>query len=424
MLMALFCTQADQAAATTVVRRLARISPGLRVAIVDGQSDLRTLVPLRPIGFGSAIPHLPMRVTAVHAHERLGHHLSDIHVLLDLDDCAPEGYLVACLWGHAANRAEADLGDLAGLRAVPAPVDLRHYFLRKDRGGVSTTASPDASGLSLAAWAGVDPIEVADDIAAIASGHPRGMATGIPVDLTARIDAAQPTHGPPGLVAGTGQTVVVDAAGAADFTTLTQAVATARSGTRILVRPGHYQGPIVVQRLLHIAGEGDPESVVVSAAAGNVIDFRTAAGSIENLTLQHLGTGQGRVVQVHRGRLALSRCLISGRNRTCVEVADSAEVEIRHCDIHDGSIGVLFDRRSGGTLVDNRIHHHSAAGLAVGADAAPGVRDNVIERNAVGVLVQPGGAGDFHGNTVRANTRMAWSITRPARSLTRSGNTG
>src|SRR6516165_5473597 len=58
-------------------------------------------------------------------------------------------------------------------------------------------------------------------------------------------------------------TLTVAPQGAADFKTIQDAVRCARAGARILVRPGHYEERIILDRDLEIYGEGPREEIIV-----------------------------------------------------------------------------------------------------------------------------------------------------------------
>ncbi len=66
-----------------------------------------------------------------------------------------------------------------------------------------------------------------------------------------------------------GYTRVVDWRHGADHTTITEAIAAARPGERILVRKGIYEGGLVIDKPLEMVGDGQPGDVEVRASGTN-----------------------------------------------------------------------------------------------------------------------------------------------------------
>ncbi len=83
--------------------------------------------------------------------------------------------------------------------------------------------------------------------------------------------------------------LVVDALHRGDFTTIADAIREARSGHRILIKPGLYTEALVIDKPLELLGDGRPGEVVVQAKDAHVILFRTTMGRIVNLSLRQLG---------------------------------------------------------------------------------------------------------------------------------------
>ena len=183
LLLVLLLAEDERLAAKSVLDGLSQVTPGLRVAVVDGQAQLRTLTPLSPATHLAGVPHLSGQVDAPGLHSRLGHHLYGLQIQLELDDRTPGGYVVACIWGEAAKRISADLGDYAAFAALDLPVEVQHYFLGDTSGGLRAKPPSHGSGISVQAWLHVDPADIAERVEALAEGKFPPLDGAVVVDL-------------------------------------------------------------------------------------------------------------------------------------------------------------------------------------------------------------------------------------------------
>jgi hypothetical protein len=121
-------------------------------------------------------------------------------------------------------------------------------------------------------------------------------------------------------------THVVDAYLRGDFGTVSAAIAAARPGDRILVRPGLYEEGLVVDKPLEILGDGPVPDIVIRARDANVLLFKASIGRVANLTLHQAG-GKRKWFGVHirQGRLDLEGCDISSQGSSCVAIRDGAD---------------------------------------------------------------------------------------------------
>ncbi len=119
-------------------------------------------------------------------------------------------------------------------------------------------------------------------------------------------------------------TIVVDRSGGGDFTTITDAVASAEPGDTILVRPGTYTEAITIDKDLTLKGDGLREDVVLMAperapiqpVLGKwdekhetfAIDLQESDATVSDLTLR----GEPSVIIVHGGAPTLERLLLDG----------------------------------------------------------------------------------------------------------------
>ena len=152
-------------------------------------------------------------------------------------------------------------------------------------------------------------------------------------------------------------THVVDPFHRGDFTTISEAVKTARPGDRILIRPGLYTESLVIDKPLEILGDGPAADIQVHARDAHVVVFRANISRIANLTLRQAG-GEGTWygVDIGQGRLELEGCDITSHSGACVAIHGGADPRLRRNTIHDGKrSGVYVYDQGLGILEDNDI---------------------------------------------------------------------
>ena len=175
-------------------------------------------------------------------------------------------------------------------------------------------------------------------------------------------------------------TLVVDGMHRGDYSTLTEAVAAAEPGTRILVRPGYYDGGIVMDKPLEIVGDGPRDEIILRASGTHVVLFQTTMGRIANFTLRQEGGGKWFGVDIIQGRLQLEDCDISSQSLACVAVHGSADPVVRRNRIHDGKQGGILVHAGGrGTFEDNHIWNNAGGAWAIRPDAGEVVRRGNVE---------------------------------------------
>jgi parallel beta-helix repeat protein len=197
-------------------------------------------------------------------------------------------------------------------------------------------------------------------------------------------------------------THVVDAYQRGDFASVGAAIAAARPGDRILVRPGLYEEALVVDKPLEILGDGPVADIEIRARDASTLSFKASIGRVANLTLRQAGgdsTWYG--ADITHGRLNLEGCDISSQAGACVAIHDGADPRLRRNHIHDGKqVGVYFHDGGRGTLEDNDISGSTFTGVEITSGADPTLRRNQINN---GVFVQDNGRGTLEDNDISGN---------------------
>ncbi len=196
-------------------------------------------------------------------------------------------------------------------------------------------------------------------------------------------------------------TRTVDAHGSADFATIADAVRGADAGERILVRPGTYVEPLVIDKPLEIYGATGVNDAVIEVAGEDAVLFNAGMGRIGNLTIVQTG-GNGAAVNIANGRLQLENCVITSRSLTCVMVHNAADPQLRGNRIHGGNqAGVYVYDRGRGTLENNFIQDHGLNGVEIASGGNPTLRNNhICGCRHAGVYVYDNGEGTLEDNDI------------------------
>jgi F-box protein 11 len=201
-------------------------------------------------------------------------------------------------------------------------------------------------------------------------------------------------------------TLVVDPMSCDDLATISEAIAKAKRGDRILVRPGLYQEGLVIDKPLEIVGDGERNEIEIRATGKNALLFKTTNGRAANLTLRQMGGGTWYGVDISQGRLNLEDCDISSQSLACVAIHDFADPRLRRNKIHDGKAGGVYVYENGqGTIEENDIFGNALSGVAIATGGNPTLRRNKIHdgKSGGGVYVYENGQGTIEENDIFGN---------------------
>ncbi|WP_411151704.1 right-handed parallel beta-helix repeat-containing protein [Streptomyces sp. A30] len=208
-------------------------------------------------------------------------------------------------------------------------------------------------------------------------------------------------------------THVVDPYHRGDFVTVGAAIAKAKPGDRILVRPGLYEESLVVDKPLEILGDGPLEDIEIRAGQTSALMFQASIGRVTNLTLRQTEGAQAYAVKIVQGRLELEGCDISSQSLAAVAIRDGADPRLRRNRIHGSKQAGVFVLDGGlGTLEDNEITGNAFAGVEIKSAGNPTLRRNQIHHNKQsGVLVHNSGLGTLEDNGITGNGHAGMRIT-------------
>jgi parallel beta-helix repeat protein len=296
----------------------------------------------------------------------------------------------------------------------------------------------------------IDPIPGALDLGNTPTTEPL-------LEATPATDVLKPPSTPAALVVSQ-----LDDSG--QFRTIGEALKKARTGSRILVRPGVYKESLVLDRKVEIVGDGPVSDIVIEGVEGNClrlqadlarvkgISFRGAAGqsmreryavfvpqgqllledcritSDSLACLAASGSGAMPVLRrctLHGGKSAgllvfdraeamLEDCEISECNLANVESRQGGQMTLKRCRIRDGKhVGVLVHSQGKATLEDCDISGHAMAGVEVRQQGEPTLRRcKVRGGRQAGVLVHDSGMGTLEDCDIHDNAMAGVEIRR------------
>ncbi len=193
------------------------------------------------------------------------------------------------------------------------------------------------------------------------------------------------------------QVLVVSTDDAGCYCTISDALADAVPGARIVVRPGHYTEQLVLDKPVEIIGDGAADAIIIEST--DITPYRPTPcivmqsdyALIRGVTLRGTqgqdGEQPASTVEVAQGRLILEQCDISEREgpqpfnpTACVRV-HGAETSILlwQCHIHHaGGAGISISDEAQGILETCDIAHNAGDGIAVRKGSNPLVRQCTI----------------------------------------------
>jgi nitrous oxidase accessory protein NosD len=207
---------------------------------------------------------------------------------------------------------------------------------------------------------------------------------------------------------------IVDPSGNGDVKSIAEAMATARTGATIRVRPGRYAEALVMARPLIVQGDGNvAEIVVVTPGAGPCITITAEAGAISGISFIG-GTGgpqspPGTCVDIKgEGTVTLSDTIISNAAGAGLRIGGAAVPDVRTNRIeHTLGPAVIVENRAAGTITANAIVASGGVGIFIRDTAAPLVMGNRIDAAAqAGILASGDSKARIAENHI---TNSAWS---------------
>ncbi|MEU5298992.1 right-handed parallel beta-helix repeat-containing protein [Streptomyces umbrinus] len=149
------------------------------------------------------------------------------------------------------------------------------------------------------------------------------------------------------------------------YRTIGEALAAARTGALISVRPGTYAENLVVNTRVTLTAAEGRGTVEIRPRAGSVLALRADAVMISELTLRG-GDAEQPAVDVRRGQAALDGCEIVGSAWTALLAGGTGSLALRDCRVSNSQgAGIVVTSTTPTTVETCTFEHLGTSGLVL-----------------------------------------------------------
>jgi len=208
------------------------------------------------------------------------------------------------------------------------------------------------------------------------------------------------------------QRLQVDRRGGADFRTISEAMEVCNPGDHIIVAPGEYEECILLEKEVHIYGNGERDRIIICPKEGPPVISTTEKGSITNLTLKKNDKGKYCAVLVDSGGVTIERCDITSDSLACLIIkGSSSNPKIINNHIHHSKqAGISIHSKAQALIQHNLIFNNTSNGIEVKSDARPIIQFNEISNSFFGIHFAAG-RGRVEDNNIHTNTYHGINVT-------------
>ncbi|HEY5836998.1 right-handed parallel beta-helix repeat-containing protein [Streptomyces sp.] len=160
------------------------------------------------------------------------------------------------------------------------------------------------------------------------------------------------------------QLMTVGQDGTGDYPTIGDALARARSGALIRVRPGSYPENLTVRTRVSIVADGPRGSVEIAPHRGSAVTLAADAVMLTDLVLRG-GEGDLPVIDAVRGQAALDGCEVLGTGWTALLSRDSGSLAMRGCRVSNPAGAGIVEAGSAGSVIEDCLIEHLGTSAVV-----------------------------------------------------------
>ncbi|GAA4496989.1 hypothetical protein GCM10023191_039810 [Actinoallomurus oryzae] len=170
------------------------------------------------------------------------------------------------------------------------------------------------------------------------------------------------------------QLLTVSPDGPGGFRTIQEALAAARTGSVVRIRPGRYAESLVIRTRVTIVAEGERGSVEICPRSGTAVMLLTDAVMLTDLTLRG-GGDDVPVVDAAHGQIAMEGCTVAGSGWTAVLARGAGSLAIRGCRITNAEgAGIVDTAETASVIEDCLIENLGTSAVVLGEKARSTVR--------------------------------------------------
>jgi SpoVK/Ycf46/Vps4 family AAA+-type ATPase len=195
------------------------------------------------------------------------------------------------------------------------------------------------------------------------------------------------------------------------FRTIADALARARTGAVIRVRPGRYPENLTVRTRVTIVAEGEPGSVEICPRRGTAVMLVADAVLLTDLLLRG-GSEDVPVVDAPRGQLALDGCTVVGSGWTAVLARQSGSLAMRHCRVtNPGGAGIVVTADTDNAVENCVVENLGTSAVVVGESGRAVVRDcRLRDARGNGLLVNGEARGSVEDCEISGTDKPAIAL--------------
>jgi DNA polymerase III delta prime subunit len=217
------------------------------------------------------------------------------------------------------------------------------------------------------------------------------------------------------------QNLVVAPGRADGYRSIATALRQASDGALLTVAAGTYEESLVISKVVTIATEGEPGSVLIHAAEGSAITVAAGAAQLSGLTVT--GTDpQAPVIDVRDADVALERCQVTGQAWSAILAQGAGSLTVRDSELSNSAGAGIVVTSGGGNVVENTtISATSSSAVVIAGEGRLTVRSCSVDRAGGNGICANGQAHVVIEDTViKASAKPALAIEHQAEATLRS----
>jgi predicted Ser/Thr protein kinase len=208
-----------------------------------------------------------------------------------------------------------------------------------------------------------------------------------------------------------------------DATTIAEALARARDGATILVRPGLYPESLVVERPVDIVGIAENgQLAVIQPGDGHCIRV-TSASRLSGLVLRGPERSEGAAalpcLDIAAGRVSVENSEIAASSGPAVMVRDGAEAKLSDSVVSgSGAAGIMLTSGAKAEISGGEIRKSAKSGIVARGGADITVDGTTIaDAGEAGLLLAEGANGQIRASSITGSRTSGIEITGGAKAI-------